>query len=105
MRLQQLRDAVVAGEGVRITKVERISAGGLQTPIKIAADAAAGHESDIFEPVERRRRQTITLEKADGLAFHLRELAHLQKNRRCCGALQKLRFRTEPDPQLVRIHL
>src|SRR5438876_2285094 len=62
MRQQQLMDAVVAGEGVWIAKVKRIAACRLQPPEKISADASAGHETNVFKPIERRRRETVALE-------------------------------------------
>ena len=79
MRQQQLFDAVVAGERIRIAKVERIAARRLQPPIEIASDRAAGHEADVLEAIERCCREAVAFEKTNRLPLHLRKLSHLHK--------------------------
>src|SRR6266404_5067286 len=68
-------------------------------------DAPTGHESDVFEAVEGGRRQSVALQQPDRLTLHLRELPHLEEERRVLGTVQELRFLSEAKPQLVGVRL
>src|ERR1700737_2346242 len=103
VRQQQLFDSVVTGQRIRVAEVERIAGRSLQAPVQVPADRSAARESDVFEAIEGRGRQTVALQEPDRLAFHLRELSHLEKKGRPGGALEKIRLRTDAQTQLLGV--